>query len=186
MRDLIIQVERTAGREVVGGCANECLESTWLSYPLATRLIVEAEGLTVDGKTYLLGLARLEEDLLEGLELLDGAIDRRLLVADVELDSLSTSHAACVGDGNGEGELLVGRHLLLVGRELTQLKGGIAQTMAKGEERLQLLLVCPAVAHVDTFLIFLVDDLMIFAPYTREGVQCMSTALLQSCVPGEG
>ena len=44
----------------------------------------------------------------------------------------------------------------------------------------------PAIAYEDTFLVFLVDDLMILTPYARIGVEGMGTTLVERGIPCEG
>ena len=105
---------------------------------------------------------------------------------DVELNSLCTSHTACVGNRDGKGNLVIHGELLLVGGKFAKAEGGIAQAVTEREQRptlhLSLLavhLVYPAIAHEDVFLVFLVDDLMTFAPSTWIGSQRMRTTLVE-------
>ena len=44
----------------------------------------------------------------------------------------------------------------------------------------------PAVAHEDAFLVFLVDDLVVFAPCAGIGIQGVGATLVERGVPGEG
>ena len=58
--------------------------------------------------------------------------------------------------------------------------------MSEGEKRTDLLLVSPAIANVDALLILLVDNLVVVAPDTREGVQSMSATIIKALIPREG
>ena len=166
-----MQFERNLTRQIVGSRSHKCLKSTWFGSPLALCLVVEAEGIAADGQRDILTLAWLEEDFLESFQLFHGAIYRALLVADVELNSLATGTATRIGD---------------IDRELTQLEGGIAKTMSEGEKWTDLLLVSPAIANVDALLILLVDNLIVVAPDTREGVQGMCATIIKALIPREG
>ena len=58
--------------------------------------------------------------------------------------------------------------------------------MTEGEGRLDAFLVGPAIAHIDTFLVFLIDDLMVGTPGSGIGSQGMCTTVLETGIPGEG
>ena len=58
--------------------------------------------------------------------------------------------------------------------------------MSEGEKWTDLLLVSPAIANVDALLILLVDNLVVVAPDTREGVQGMCTTIIKALIPREG
>ena len=105
----------------------------------------------------------------------------------VELYGLGACPVACVRDGNGERDATALSHLGLVGSSLAQLEGGVAQSVTKGEEWLFLLqTVGPAIAHEDIFLVFLVDNLLAFAPSAGIGLQRVGTTLFKICIPREG
>ena len=113
-----------------------------------------AEVLLVDGEADFGGLTGGEADLLEALELLDGALHGSLAVADVHLDDLLALAVAGVGHGNPHGHAAVHVHLVLVDHWLAVFEAGVAQTVAEGEQGLGLLLkVGPSVADVDAVLV---------------------------------
>ena len=58
--------------------------------------------------------------------------------------------------------------------------------MSEGEKWTDLLLVSPAIANVDTLFILLVDNLIVVAPDTREGVQGMCATIIKALIPREG
>ena len=131
---LVFQCKREAQGQTIGSRTNKSLESTRLSHPLATSLGVETQGTTIDGQTNLTRFAWLEIHFLESLELLVRTIDGGLDIVDVELDGFSTCHLTRIGNGEGEGNLIILCHLLLISRELAQREGGITQPMTKGEQ----------------------------------------------------
>ena len=109
-----------------------------------SSLVVEAQGILADSQCDVTALAWLEIHLLEGLQLLHGAIHSGFLVLDIELYGLCACSIAGIGDLDGEGNLLVGSQLLLVGSQSFHLEGGIAQAMTEGEGWLDAFLVGPA------------------------------------------
>ena len=128
--------EGTAATDVGGGTADEGFKGAGLCLPGAGGLVVETQGVVAHGDADGLRLTRTEEDLTETFQFLDGTLYGRLLVADVELHRLSTCQLASVGHIDSEGDLFVGSDALLIGCHLAHLEGGIAQTVAEGEERL--------------------------------------------------
>ena len=77
------QFEFAFSDNLVGGCTDKRFEFARLCFPLMRELIVETQRLATDGQCYFPALARPEEYLLEGFQLLDGAVDAGLFVADV-------------------------------------------------------------------------------------------------------
>ena len=188
-----MKFKRTFACQTVGGRTYQCLKDSRLCRPPAFSLVVETQRLLVDCEVHLTGLAWLEEDLLEGFQLLDRTIDRGLLVADVKLNGLGTSLAAGIRHADGEGHLTVGSHRRLISCKLTQLESGVAQAMSESEERITFHFslftfhfIYPAITHVDALLVLLVDNLMILAPGAGIGVKGMGTTLLQTGIPREG
>ena len=104
---------------------------------------------------------------------------------DVELHRLGTRTLAGVLDRHCEGDAAV---LIHAGRGSTQIaesECGVAQSVSEGKEGMGLLLVGPAIAHIDAFLVLLVDDVALgrgttlLAPHTRIGIQSMCTHIGQ-------
>ena len=64
--------------------------------------------------------------------------------------------------------------------------------MSEGEHGAQFLAVGPAIAHIDAFLVFLVDDVALglgsalLSPGSGIGVEGMGAHILQRLHPGEG
>ena len=77
---------------------------------------------------------------------------------DVELYHLGTSSLAHILHIDGECDAAICIHLSLVAAQIAQLELGVAQSMTKAEGRLLLLLVDPAIPHVDTLFVFFIDD----------------------------
>ena len=132
-------------------------------------LIPVLERAATDGNGDFAALSRLQDDLLESAQLLDGHIDSGVVVAHIELDDLGASTVAGVLDGHGSRYGAIGSYLTLVEAQVAHGKGRVAQSMAKGKHRFLLLLVGPAVAHVNAFLVLLVNDIVILTPGTGIG-----------------
>lgn len=174
------------GGEMVGGIAHEGLESTGFHHPLLAAVIIIAEGVATDGDAHVACLTGLEPHFRETFEFLARPGQRRLQVADVELHHLGTGTVAGIRDGNGEGDAVVGGHLLAVGSDFTHLKGGVTQAVAEGEQGLGLELVGTTIAHEEPLLVFLVDDVVLLAPYAGEGIKAVGRHIVELGKPGEG
>ena len=116
--------------------------------------VEEREVVPVDGEADSRALSGCQADLLEALELLDGAGQGGLAVAYIHLYGFLALAIAGVGHGDAYCHAAVGVHLLLVDGRLAIFEAGVAETVSEGEQRLGLLLgVSPSVAHVDAVLV---------------------------------
>ena len=119
--------------------ADHEVKLTWLAVEDEVS-VVELEKFGGDVKGDLAALTGLEGDALKTLELLHGARDATDHVADVELDDLGASLAARVGDSDGGCDVVVSiqggaAQRVVAERERTIAERGVAQAVAKGEQR---------------------------------------------------
>ena len=98
-------------------------------------LVVELEQLGIDGEGDGAALTGLEADALKSLEFLHRSCDAAHHVADVELNHLGALNGSSVGDVDTGGNLAACGHGVAAQRHRAVFKGGVAQTVAKGEQR---------------------------------------------------
>ena len=104
---------------------------------------------------------------------------------DIELHDLGSGAFAGVFHVHCERDFAVAGHRSGVGTGVGQLECGVAQAVAEGKLGLGLLLVDPAVAHIDAFLVLLINYLLVGTPCSRIGVQLVCAYILKRCRPCE-
>ena len=120
-----------------------------LSCPIVLLGIEVGESRAVNLELYDTALTRLQEYLLESLELAYGTLNCRCIVADVELNNLTTLDAAGILNLYRSYDLARLSHRALVERETAILESGVAQTVTEGECRLAVVEVSPTITYED-------------------------------------
>lgn len=143
------------------------------------------ERITADGDRHSLRFARTKINLFEGFKLLAGTLECRLHIGNVELHRLGTSNCSCVSYINSEGNAVGSCKLFFVGLGIGECESAITQAMPEGEERTSLELVNATVAHVETFLVLNVKDILIGTLHAREIAHTVRATVLKLGIPGE-
>ena len=131
-------------------------------------LIVEAQRLTADDDAHVLALTWLQENLREAFQFLHRPVNAALVVVEIELYGLCSCTVARGSHVDRDRQRVITCKRRSREAQVGKAEGGIAQTMAEGEERLRVMGVGPSVANVDSFLVFLVDNLMVSKPSASE------------------